>query len=157
MRSASLLFQYNNQDKSLADYVWRRYNQKIKDLKQPLLISHPTNRDRRRGFTHNIALIPELCYFTGLSDDDRKNFRLMKEFKEKTKMDPLKRVRALEMFANRLANTGAAQTELESWGLRLEQSLVQITARLFKPENIVTGGRTYDYQSANAEWGKTLK
>ena len=55
----------------------RSYNIVIKDLKQPVLIMRPTKRDERLGKTQNTALIPELCYFTGLSEEDRSNYVLL--------------------------------------------------------------------------------
>ena len=41
------------------------YNIKIKDHKQPLLVSLPKDRDKRGGRTQLIYLIPELCAITG--------------------------------------------------------------------------------------------
>ena len=73
-------FQYtelNNQQISLADYITRKYNFRTNDLRQPVLLSHPTRRDIRRGQTDNIALIPEHCFITGLSDEEHGNFKLM--------------------------------------------------------------------------------
>ena len=42
-----------------------------------MIISKPKLADQRRGFTHDIVLVPELCNMTGLSDDQRANFKLM--------------------------------------------------------------------------------
>lgn len=60
------------------DYYNNKYNIRIKNTKQPLLVSQPSKADRRRGMVHPIVLIPELCYLTGLSDDQRADFSLMK-------------------------------------------------------------------------------
>lgn len=48
----------------------------INDPNQPLLI----NKDRKTG--NEIALIPELCCVTGLTDSMRADFRLMKDLAE---------------------------------------------------------------------------
>ena len=56
---------------SYAEYYKTRYNEEIKDKNQPLLI----NKDRRTG--NEVALIPELCQLTGLTDAMRADFRLM--------------------------------------------------------------------------------
>lgn len=45
-------------------------------MSQPLLI----NKDRKTG--NEIALIPELCQVTGLTDSMRADFRLMKDLAE---------------------------------------------------------------------------
>ena len=61
---------------SYKDYYKTRYNENISDPNQPLLI----NKDRKTG--NEIALIPELCQVTGLTDSMRADFRLMKDLAE---------------------------------------------------------------------------
>jgi len=58
---------------SYKEYYKARYNEDIKDPNQPLLI----NKDRKTG--NEVALIPELCQLTGLTDGMRADFRLMKD------------------------------------------------------------------------------
>lgn len=72
-QSPSTSFDKNGTPTSYADYYKTRYNEAIKDLNQPLLI----NKDRRTG--NEVALIPELCQLTGLTDAMRANFNLMKD------------------------------------------------------------------------------
>ncbi len=50
----------------MKDYYESKYNLKIRDLEQPLLISNPTARDRRQGMGEPKWLIPELCKLTGI-------------------------------------------------------------------------------------------
>ncbi len=45
----------------------QRYQLKIEDTTQPLLISKPSKKDRRAGQTGPLMLIPELCCVTGKS------------------------------------------------------------------------------------------
>lgn len=61
---------------SYMEYYKTKYNESISDPNQPLLI----NKDRRTGV--EIALIPELCQVTGLTDSMRADFRLMKDLAE---------------------------------------------------------------------------
>lgn len=61
---------------SYKDYYKTRYNEDVTDPNQPLLI----NKDRKTG--NEIALIPELCQVTGLTDSMRADFRLMKDLAE---------------------------------------------------------------------------
>ena len=63
---------------TLVEYYKSRYNLVIKDTKQPLILSMPKAADRRAGQDGPILLVPELCNMTGLSDDQRANFKLMK-------------------------------------------------------------------------------
>lgn len=60
------------------DYYKEKYGLTIKDPKQPLLVSLPKAADIRRGNTKPLKLVPELCSMTGLSDEQRANFKLMK-------------------------------------------------------------------------------
>ncbi len=61
------------------DYYMQRYNIKVSDLQQPLLLSKPRDVDRRRQDMEDrpCLLIPEMCNMTGLSDEQRANFKLM--------------------------------------------------------------------------------
>jgi aubergine-like protein len=58
---------------SYTEYFKTRYNEGINDSNQPLFI----NKDRHTG--NEVALIPELCQLTGLTDAMRSDFRLMKD------------------------------------------------------------------------------
>jgi aubergine-like protein len=58
---------------SYSAYYKEKYNEGINDPNQPLLI----NKDRKTG--NEVALIPELCQLTGLTDAMRADFRLMKD------------------------------------------------------------------------------
>lgn len=60
---------------SFIDYYLQKYNIKIKDPKQPMLISRARERDVRGGQPQIIALVPELCRATGLSEPMRNNFQ----------------------------------------------------------------------------------
>ena len=59
---------------SFYQYYKDRYNVEIKQESQPLLV----HIDKKKEQENEIFLIPELCVMTGLSDDDRNNFHLMK-------------------------------------------------------------------------------
>lgn len=60
---------------TFAEYYKKRYNIAIKDLNQPLLLSKAKDRDLRGGGKEIIALIPELCRATGLTDQMKSDFR----------------------------------------------------------------------------------
>ncbi|CAF5171388.1 unnamed protein product, partial [Rotaria magnacalcarata] len=51
-------------DETLVKYYYDRYQLKIEDTTQPLLISKPSKKDRRAGQTGPLMLIPELCCVT---------------------------------------------------------------------------------------------
>ena len=63
---------------NLIDYFKQQYNIRISDPHQPLLVSMPKKKDRRRtGSDQPIMLIPELCRMTGLTDSQRGNYPMM--------------------------------------------------------------------------------
>lgn len=62
-----------------------------------MLMSRPKKRDLRRG-VENIYLVPELCKMTGLTDEMRGDFNMMKELATYMKMGPDKRVQSLLKF-----------------------------------------------------------
>jgi len=71
--SPETTFEQNGKPVSYMEYYKTKYNQTITDANQPLLI----NKDRKTG--NEVALIPELCSLTGLSDQMRSDFRLQKD------------------------------------------------------------------------------
>lgn len=84
-------------DITFVEYYKKRGVQ-IQELAQPMLISHATKRDIRRGDTGDRILVPETCFQTGLSDEMRANFRLMKDLGEHLHMAPQKRILKLVEF-----------------------------------------------------------
>lgn len=60
-----------DRDITYVEYYRTRYNVKIGNTSQPLLISQPSRRDINRGDDQPVFLIPELCGMTGLSDEQR--------------------------------------------------------------------------------------
>jgi len=56
----------------------------------------------RAGAAEVIYLVPELCRMTGLSDEMRNNFQLMKAIADRTRTNPQQRVNNLLKFAQRM-------------------------------------------------------
>jgi len=80
---------------------------KIHDLNQPLLVSLTKARERRSGEPEFVYLVPELCRLTGLTDEMRGNFTLMRDLGEHTRINPQVRLKRLENFNQRLQREGA--------------------------------------------------
>ena len=80
-------------------YYLEKYGLKIEDSEQPLLVSMPKIKEMRGGNTGPIYLVPELCNMTGLTDEQRANFALMKAMAEYTRQTPDKRVETLNNFS----------------------------------------------------------
>jgi aubergine-like protein len=80
----------------------QKYELKIKDVSQPMLVSMPKQRQRQRGHDIPIYLVPELCRMTGLSEQMRTNFPLMRDLADCTRLVPSQRMERLQHFNRRL-------------------------------------------------------
>merc|ERR1719435_42579 len=152
-------FDYKNGEKlSYVKYYAEKYNKAIRDPKQPLLVSMPRARDERAGMTGPIYLVPELCFMTGLSDEQRANFQLMKALGEHTRQEPKTRTRTLMKFHERMASTPEIKQDLSAWNLELSPKMEMIDARTLAPEDILGQGSTKaTYKSDNADWGSCFR
>jgi len=131
---------------SYVDYYKTQYKITIKDELQPMLIHRPkkaTQRNQRdkEGADKVICLVPELCFLTGLSDKLRADFRAMKEIKDHACLPPDKRISCIEEFLHRINTSPEAKVELLKWGLEVDSSSCQVTARQFPPEKVMVGGQ----------------
>jgi aubergine len=81
---------------------FQRYGLTIKNTTQPLLVSKAKQRLSDGVEQTYIYLVPELCRLTGLTDDMRNNFQLMKAIADHTRMVPEKRIDTLMKFAQRI-------------------------------------------------------
>jgi aubergine-like protein len=80
-------------------YYSQQYGKDIQDPDQPLLLS--MIKPRRNAPVQEeklVALIPELCHVTGLTDEQRTNFAVMKDLGEHTRLQPHQRKAALTKF-----------------------------------------------------------
>jgi hypothetical protein len=71
---------------------------KIREPKQPMLVSRPKKKNRKSGDDILIYLVPELCCMTGLTDNMRANPRLMQDLDKFTRLAPSQRVEWLQKF-----------------------------------------------------------
>lgn len=144
----------SNKDVSYAQYFKQRYNVDIKDKKQPMLISNPTAQQRRAGITTPISLVPELCNMTGLSDEQRADFKLMKAVMGASASAPPERIKALQRFSQRVVSVPTIKEELLKWDLKFDPTPAKLVGRTLTPEEICTGkGKKGSYKMENADWG----
>ena len=112
---------------SLAKYYSEKYGKDIRDPKQPLIISVPPLKEQRAGGnTGPIYLVPELCNMTGLSEEQRANFRLMADLGKITRQGPEERSKSLKKFSNRLNTNVNIKEELSGWNLAFSKELVEV-------------------------------
>lgn len=151
-------FPWKGRDVSYAQYYSEKYNKSLRDMRQPLLTVLPGLREQRAGMVGPIILVPELCNMTGLSDEQRGNFNLMKDMGAITRQDPKTKVKALEKFAQRLTQNPDTRRMLDDWRLAFNTELVKFRARLLKPETILgQGNSSFTYKTENADWGGAFR
>jgi len=144
-----------DRDISYMEYYQTRYSLSVRNASQPMLVSLPSRRDKNRGDDQPVYLIPELCGMTGLSDDQKKNFNLMKDVGNITRVMPDKRVDALMKFRKRLADNPKIQEELNSWGLDFAKNIVSCNARVIPAQTIQQGGNSFPTQEG--DWSRNIQ
>jgi len=145
------------QEITFLDYYAKRFpNLRITDMTQPLLIHNPKRKDRHRGQTGPILLIPELCNLTGLSEDQRNNDKLMKAIHETTSMDPGNRVNRLQGFMRRLGQSTEVKEAFDKWGMKLDPQMVEVKGRMLKSEELFLANNKFTVE-ANADWSRSLR
>ncbi|KAK9512245.1 hypothetical protein O3M35_000713 [Rhynocoris fuscipes] len=142
---------------SYMDYYQQRYQIRITNMNQPLLVSRPKARDIRGGRANNVILIPELCCMTGLTDDMRNNFHLMRALEEHTRLHPRERMDKVTTFMKRLITNPQAKAELSLWNLKFAPELVEFTGRVLAPERIQHGQNQFSEGTADADWTRSLR
>jgi aubergine len=118
-------------EKSYVDYYKEKYNKVIRDTNQPLLIS----KDLKKNTI--IHLIPEFCYLTGLTDEMRSNFNLMKQMATITKGNPGEKMKECITLINTFLNNEKCKQDIENWGITLSNQPVTLTGRKLDAGNIL--------------------
>jgi aubergine-like protein len=144
---------------SYIDYYKQAYDMDIKDYKQPLLLSLPKARDRRRGQEGPLCLLPELCSLTGLADEVRADFNVMKDLAVHTRIGPGDRVKRLQKFVQDINKNPDSVAEMRNWNLEFSSDLLTMTGRQLPTEKICQNDprAAYTYQSATADWSREMR
>lgn len=145
-------FSFRGEEITYAEYMERKYQITIRDMKQPLLVSKAKARDVRAGMCEIINLIPEVCYLTGLTDNMRADFRLMQALAQYTRVSPSTRVQKLMAFNNRLQTCDKAMEQLRKFDMSLGRGLVEVTGNKLPGENIMLGNNSKVPAGPNVEW-----
>lgn len=167
MNPSSTFKKFDGTEISFVEYYATNYEKKINDLQQPLLISRPKKREEKQAAARGqelgpVMLIPELCMLTGLSDETRANFHVMKDIATHTRISPDKRIETMMNF-NREMQTPEVKAYTDTWGLEFDKTLHSFPARVLPAEKIKQRDRsgqnfsTYTYRPADAEWSREMR
>ncbi|XP_055839653.1 protein piwi [Episyrphus balteatus] len=150
-------FKCKEKDMSFIDYYYQKYKIRIRDAKQPLLISKSKDRQIRGGNDEFVILIPELCRATGLTDTMRSNFQLMRAMADHTRMNPDRRIERLRVFNRRLLETESSVKVLSDWNMKLDRNMVEIKGRVLEPQNIVFFDKRKVTAGEQADWTRSFR
>jgi aubergine len=155
--SPSSTFSTKDGDISYVDYYKKRYNITIRDGRQPMLISRAKARDLRGGQNELMALVPELCRSTGLTDAMRNDFRLMRAMSDYTRLPPGPRIQELLRFNQRLRTTPESIQVLNDWNMDLDPNLVEFNGRVITKQKLKFGNNRDVLADDDADWSKAFR
>nr|BAJ07610.1 piwi [Ephydatia fluviatilis] len=144
---------------SFIEYYKKAYDLTIQDPAQPLLVSQPKARDirARKGDSSPILLIPELCTRTGLSEEARADFRIMKDLATYTKVDPNDRAATIRNFLGQIKTVPEAQEVLTNWNVEFDKDLIGLNGRVLPPEKILMGNTSFSYRPGEPDWSREMR
>ncbi|XP_042090674.1 piwi-like protein 3 isoform X4 [Ovis aries] len=156
MSPSSTFTKSDGSEISFVDYYKERYGTVVTTLNQPLLITKGKWKKSRQDTPHQpIMLVPELCHLTGLTDDMRKDSRMMGDLSTHTRMDPDRRQHKLLTFMDSLRKNNAVQKELRDWNLELEEGFLSLSGRTLQDVRIRQGRRVFD--NHKADWSRNTR
>ena len=95
---SSTFIDENGRKKSFIDYYKEKYNLVIEEKKQPMLVSRAKRKTKEEeDIAKTIFLVPELCNMTGLTDQMKSNFKVMKDVAQFTRVTPMQRQEVLHI------------------------------------------------------------
>lgn len=148
---------HTGEDITYVNYYKRIYNIEIQDLDQPLLLHRekPRKNASESEEPRLVCLVPELCTLTGLTDEMRADFRIMKDLASQTRVSPNQRQFSLTQYVKRVKDCPDAMKVLGNWGLSLESGAVSLEGRILPEEKIMMKSKTH-YHNGTADWGRLL-
>ena len=100
---SSTFIDENGRKKSFIDYYREKYNLVIEEKKQPMLVSRAKRKTKEEeDIAKTIFLVPELCNMTGLTDQMKSNFKVMKDVAQFTRVTPMQRQEVLHIVLHML-------------------------------------------------------
>lgn len=142
---------------SYKEYYKTRYNENVTEPNQPLLI----NKDRKTGI--EIALIPELCQVTGLTDSMRADFRLMKDLAEIVHTNADRKVAECKNLLEIFNTHPKCQEKQKLWHLKFIDNPAQLKGFKYKAGNMVMGAKgsgernTFDIEACSREIDRKIQ
>lgn len=148
-------FSMKGRNVSYVEYYKSQYNIDILDVKQPMLIHNEerTIMGKLEKEQSTMCLIPELCYLTGLTDQIRNDFRVMRDIATITRVTPNQRMAAYQQFCKSVNENAEAKLVLSGWGLAIDPQQLQLQARQMDEEEVQFAHKSFRV-GPQADFGK---
>ncbi|CAD6194970.1 unnamed protein product [Caenorhabditis auriculariae] len=148
-------FKKDDRTISLREYYATQYQKTVHNVQQPIIISE--GKPKQPGEPPQVNyLIPELCFPTGLTDEMRKDMKIMRGVASHTRLSPEMRRRNTELLLHKMHNNTKVRDQLAAWNIQLGSELARMDARVLPPEALV-GGNGRSIIGSQAEWSKNVK
>lgn len=95
-------------------------------------------------------------YVSGLTDNMRDNFHLMKALSVYTRLNPEARIAKLRTFNERLRKEPKVIEELKDWKMTLDANLIEVPGRMLPPEKLIFN-RNAIIGSGQGDWGRNMQ
>jgi len=122
-------------------YFKDKYKLSITDMSQPLLLAAPDKRKfhqlKEGEELPDIYLVPELCNPTGLTEEQRANFTLMKDLNQHLHQTPTEKTKRLQKFMKRVQESPTLQQFMDNWSYKFDSELLRLKGRELPNEKIV--------------------
>lgn len=142
-QNPTMTFMSSNRQQQISyvEYYKQQYNITIHDLKQPLLIHRKERRIAGQDKPQELmmCLIPEISYLTGLTDEMRNDFKVMRDIAAFTRVSPNQRLNSMRQFCYNVNQNKEAREILEVWGLKLDMEPLVMKGRAFEEEKVIFG------------------
>ena len=116
---------------SFKSYYTSKWTKSITHDDQPLLKS--------KNKLTECLLIPEFCVMTGLTDEIRSDFNIMKDMAQATKKEPQMRLTESAGLVRALKSNPKSNAEVLAWGADISVDPMNLTGRVLPAGNIMMG------------------
>jgi aubergine-like protein len=149
-------------DVTFIEYYKSHYEHTVVDKMQPLLLSLPSGKDKRRAEQQNqvatpALLIPEFCVVTGVDEKMRMDFNFKRELEKFSKIGPAERCDRLTKFVNNFKSNEKVNVELKKWEMDFSNQPSALMGRTLQPESLMFGRGVTKLLDHRADWGNDLK
>ena len=107
-------------DITFLDYYKSVYGVEIKDPNQPMVIS----KNRKTGM--ELCLVPELCNMTGLTDQQRANFNLMRDLAGVLHKNGQTRLQETKALMDEIQGQEKVKKYMDEWGMSFNKNPVEV-------------------------------